>query len=340
MSGRGILDADMQTLVRWITQVWNWWLDELRGLLPARLRRSRRDDLPTLVFEGGRLAPAIARRGPGDGMPKPGHRVVIVVPSRLCLTRMIDRPLASDRDLQRMLAFEGETLLPFPAGTGIIAGRSAGATSPRRMRIELAGLPIMSAREIVEAALALGVRPVRVVLQEDCESPRTLDFAPAMRELGILSRVRTATPLIWALVGALVMLNIAVVIWRDVASVNRLERMVQDQQSAVLVAQTILRRTDQDRSFVSRSLALRAGHDALGGLAAASQALPEGAWLQRYVWDGSTVRLSGYKPAKTDVATALRRSGRFSDVRSMTDETEAAVAVGDPFDLTARIVRR
>jgi hypothetical protein len=332
MSGRGILDADMRTIGALIVRGWEWWLEELRGLVPSWLRPRQRDDFPRLLFENDALVPqgAVSMRG----------RVDVLVPARLCLIRTIERPMMSDRNLRRMLAFEGGTLLPFPGGTTIVAGRNVGVAAPGRIRIEMAGLPVATARSIADAADAVAARVVRVVVLEDGRRSAPLDFAPAMIEAGILARARSATPLIWALVGFLVALNIGAIVWRDVASVNRLEQITQDQQPAVLVAQKITRRAEQDRTLAVRTRVLRVQHDALGDLAMVSRTLPDGAWLQRYVWDGATLRLAGYKPPKVDVASALRHSGRFAEVRSMADETQAAVAVGDPFDVSARIVRR
>lgn len=335
MSGRGLLDADMRTIGALIARGWDWWLEELRGLVPTWLRGRRRDDLPKLLFVDDALVP----QGAPDSSLARGRAEVSLSP-RLCLMRTIERPMMSGRDLRRMLAFEGSTLLPFPGGTTIVAGRSVGLAGPGRMRIELAGLPVDTARRIANAAQSVAVWPVRVLLQESDPRLAALDFAPAMIDAGLMPRARTATPLVWALVGFLVALNLGAMVWRDAASVARLDQIVRDQQPAVLVAETITRRTQQDRALAIRTVALRAEHDALGDLALVSRTLPDGAWLQRYIWDGPTLRLAGYKPAKVDVAGPLRRSGRFIEVRSMADENQAAVAVGDPFDISARIVRR
>lgn len=339
MSGGGLLDADMRALMRGIEQAWAWWLEELRSLVPARFQSARRDNLPRLALDGDQLVPDIHGRGKIGHIPKQGARVSISIPRDLVLRRIIERPVMSERDLHRMLGFQGDTLLPFPAGTMIMAGRSVGVMAPGRMRIEVAGLRIDAARNIAAIAAAAGVRPARVAVHEDQPGSPPLDFQRAMRDAGIVSGSRSATPLLWALVGFLVALHIATMIWCDATSLARLEQVVQDQQPALSVAQTITRRAEQDRVLVAGSLRLRTEHDALGGLAAVSRILPDGAWLQRYVWDGATVRLTGYKPAKTDIATALRRSGRFSEVRSLSDETQATVTASEPFDLTARIVK-
>lgn len=341
MSGRGILDADMHMIGSWLVQGWRWWVGELRNLVPERLRRSRGDRLPRLIFAEDGLSPErgdekSARPGSWSGV-----RATIGLPRELCLTRYVERPTLNARDLQHMLTLEGDMLLPFPAGTMLVTGRALDfAGSSGRMRIEVAGLPLDTANEIAETVAATGVLAVHVVMQEPHGSLPPIDFAPSMRAAGLIPKPRNATPLVWSLVGFLVVLNLATLIWRDTASVARLEQIVREQQPAVAVAETIMRRTQRDQALVARSLASRRRHDALGALAAVSDALPDGAWLQRYVWDGPTLRLTGYRPARSDVGTALRRAGRFSEVRSMTDETQATVPAGDPFDISARIAPR
>lgn len=335
MNPRGLLDADMRTIGQWLLQGWQWWIDEIRGLAPARLRRARTSDAPRFVVRHDALVPV----SDGTRGATPGMRVTLVVAAAECLVRVITRPTLGERDMHRMVAFEADTLLPLPSGSVLLAVRSGGAAEePGKTRIRVAGLPIETAHAMLRAADAARVVPVAVILDESQPSP--LDFAPALRSAGLLARRRSATPLLWGLVAVLLLFNIIMAIWRDAARVAQLEQIVAEQQPAAGIAQAIARRGEQDRSLAARSLALRHTHDPLQVIAAVSDALPEGAWLQRFVWDGEGVRLTGYRPARADVATALRRSGRFAGVRAMGESSEAAVPAGEPFDLSARMGAR
>jgi hypothetical protein len=341
MSGRGILNADMQTLARWLSQGWHWWVDEIRGALPERLRSRPAERLPRLrLAEGGlRVEPGASRRA--WQRPGPGARVLVTVPATACLTRVIERPRVGDRDLQQMLVLEAETLFPFPADAIVIAARRIGDAPGGRALVAVAALPIEHAREV--AAAIAEARVVAVAVEIESSGDQALpppDFAPAMRRAGLLARRRSATPMLWTLVGFLALLNLATWIWRDMANVDRLEALVSEQQPAVAVAQVITRRAEGDGKLVARSLALRRGHDALRTLADVGQALPDGAWLQRYAWDGATVRLAGYRPAGADIVTALRRSGRFTQIHTESADTQATLPTGDPFDVSARVVAR
>jgi hypothetical protein len=337
MSARGILDMDMHTLGRGLLQGARWWVDEIRGVIPRRWRGLGGERLPRLAYRDGALAADGGRRS----RAAPGLRAAVVVPQALCLSRLIERPVVNERDLQRMLALEGETLLPFPAGTMLVAGRVLGpATEPGRIRIEVAGLPLDHARQIAAAIAEAGIVAARIERQSNGDPAPAIDFAPAMRATGLIAPPRRTAALLWALVAFLVGLNLAAWIWRDAAEIDRLNALVEAQRPAVAVAQRISRRIAQDRLAVTRTTALRQRNNALGGLAEISEALPPGAWLQRYVWDGETVRLAGYKPARADVAGALRRSGRFAEVRQLAEETQVEVPLGARFDLSARIERR
>lgn len=342
MSAKHILDADMTTISRWVSGGMRWWVGELEHLLPDRLRHARADGLARFRFVGRALSPLPnGRKAVRHDGPRLGERAAIFVPRDLCLARVVERPVLNDRDLQRMAAFEGEGLLPFASGAMIVAARRIGVTSdPAKMRVEVAGLPIDTARAIADAVLEAKAVAARVFVEDDDMAVPPIDFAPAMREAGLIAKPRSATSIIWAAVGCLVVINIGLFIWKDVQAVKRLEQVVAEQQPAVTVAQTITRRTQGDRALVAGALAKRRNHDALAGLAATSEALPEGAWLQRYVWDGATLKLTGYKPPRTDVAGELRRSGAFADVRALNDDIQAEVPAGEPFDIGARITNR
>lgn len=330
MAGRGILDADMATLGRWIADGVRWWIDELAGMVPARWRRQAGEGGARLVLAPDLAlpvdAPMFADRGPAT----------IVLPRARSLIRRIERPAVSDRDLPRMLAFEADALLPFPAAEALVAGRIAGAGSDAgRAIIEVAGLPRGDGAIVAERLAAAGVEPGRVVLEEPPGPLPPFDFAPAMRAAGLLPPHRQTARLVWAVVGFLFLLNIGLVIWRDVARVDRLEAIVAAQRPAVDAARRISGRIRADRTTVERTVALRRTRDPIAGMALVAGVLPPGAWLQRYEWSAAGVRLTGYRPRGADVVGALRRSQRFQSVKSASRETQPEVPAGQPFDLVA-----
>lgn len=338
---RGLLDADMRTLREGLGVGWHWWIDEIVAMLPPRLRRPSGDSWPRLIYRDDRLHPDIGVGSPPPS-PSPGMRATIVLPRDACLCREIERPRLNHRDLRRTLALDSDTLFPFLPGIALTTGQVIGpATETGRVKIEIAALPRERATRIAAAVSAAGIVAMRLEMCGPAGSAPPLDFAPAMRDAGLFAAPPNTRALLWASVGILLAVNLAVLIWRDAERVRHLELRVADQQSAVSVARAITRRIVADRAVMAKSIRLRRAHDALGDLALVSAALPVGAWLHRYAWDGETVRLSGYRPAGGDVTRALRRTGRFADVQA-SGEVQVMPAMpttGEPFDLSARVSR-
>lgn len=325
MSGRGLLDADMATLGRMAADGWRWWTAELAAMVPPAWRGGAR--YPRYWLRGG----ALVREGAGGGGA--GTRVTILLPDDVVLARSIERPAANARDLRAMLTIEGERLMPFGAEGGLVAGRAIGpGRAPGQMRVAVAGLPIETARTIGAALAADRLVAARVLVADSA-----VDFAPALEAAGLLPRSRSAAPLLWAVVGFLLLLLLAATIWRDQARVERLRGLVEAQQPAMTIAQQIGRRADAARRVAATVVAERQRHDVLGALALTEQALPEHAWLQHLVWDGADVRLTGYRPTGSDVAASLRATRRFRQVQSNGDDAQNPVTGAAAFDLTARV---
>lgn len=323
MSGRGILDADMTTVGGWIRDGFRWWIDELAGMVPPAWRR---------LGSSGRLARFDGTRLSGGA---PGVQVAISLAPELCLVRTIDRASMSDRDLAAMLAIDADRIMPMPAETIVVAGRVAarGATS---MTARVAALPREKAIALASAIAAAGAIPTRVFL-EDGKHSETIEFLPALRAAGLLARRRGMARIWWAAVAFLFVFNVALLVWRDSARVQRLKDVVEAQRPAVSASRMIAARVASGQRVARASLAQRRAHDPLWVLGQVSSALPPGAWVQRFGWDGETLKLAGYRPRNANVLTALRAAPGFSEVRNSSSDTVAEIPAGQPFDVTARI---
>ena len=77
-------------------------------------------------------------------------------------------------------------------------------------------------------------------------------------------------------------------------------------------------------------------HDPLSILALTTEALPEGAWVQRYAWTPETLRLTGYKHQQRHPARAARHRPLRLDFRPAYRST-AESGGGQPFDVTATL---
>ena len=323
MELKSLLDADMATIAGWIRSGFAWWTDELRALLPARF--TRRSAVFPAWFDYAGPGELVRR---GEGSPQ----AVLIAPE-LCLVREVELPPLGQRDLERLVRLDADRIMPIPADRLVLAAR---ADPAERSRVTVAALPLDSARALLDELAATGLQPGCIALASEAhEGVAAVDFTWALADAGLMARQRSAAAGWWALVAFLFVLNVGLLVWRDTQSVTRLQDLVDSQTPAVTSARTIAKRIAATERQALELANLRRRQDALAVLAAATAALPPGAWVQRYAWDGGTLRLSGYKRAGVDVVGALRKSPRLADVRAGNSGEVAEVQGGQPFDVTA-----
>lgn len=337
MSGNSVLNADMATVASWLRQAVRWWLDTVAGMLPASLRGDGRSSGPLARFDGDAVTMIRGKAGTAD-RPWPAD---IALPAERCLIRERTLPVMSQRDLDGFVAIEQERLFPFADGSLLFASRIAHrAADQGGMTVELAAVPRDLAVAAANAARAAGVMPRRIgIAPADPGGALRFDVAPALRSEGLLPPPSNARAIWWSIVAALILLNIGIAIGRDRQSVDQLREVVAGQQPAISVYRAIAGRSARLERVAATTVARRQQQDALGDLATASAALPDGAWVQRYEWDGRTLRLSGYVRPPLDVVAALGSAPRFSNVRAGNGDVQAELPVGEPFDIIADLGR-
>lgn len=338
--GNGILNADMATLGRWARTGFRWWWDELAAMVPAGWRGTGRRQGPIALFRPG--TPLHLHRGNGmvEELPSGGkdRPLDVAIPASLSLQRDISVPVMNQSDLRSYMALEADRLLPLGADALLVDALPVERNGDGRMTVRIAALDRRVAEEAVDAARLAGVQPTTIGLSDDADPSQTrFDFAPALRAEGLLPRRSAHRQIWWALVGFAFLTNILLLIWRDQQDVARIEALVNEQQPAVSVYRAMAGRTQRTATLAEATVQQRRDHNALADLAAATMALPDAAWVQRYAWDGRTLRLSGYMHPVIDVMAALRRERRFVNVRSTSGDVPADIPVGRPFDVTTDI---
>jgi hypothetical protein len=322
-----ILDADMRTIGGWIADATRWWLAELGDLLPRNWKL------------GTAARTAIVPYDPDSGLFDAEETLEgksVVVPVSLCLNRRVEQPAMNDRDLAAMIALEADRLMPLGGSGMIVAGRSLERDRDRgTMIVEVAGLARPAAELLCTRIAALGGTPRSVLVGEPIAGePAPVDVLPALHRANLLAAAPGAARW-WLAVAALFVLNVGVLIWRDVAATDGLADVVAAQQPAVDAARRIRGRIAATDRIATRTLALRDAGEPLAVLARVGAALPPGVWLQRYGWERNGLRLAGYRPAKADVTGALRSAG-LASVRYEDNAAAGDNPLGQPFELTAR----
>ncbi len=336
-----VLDMDMAGLGAALRSGWDWWTDELARMVPERWQAraptlsgpvAEADASGQIWLDGAALEPVAedARR----------RLLPLVLPANAVMTARPLLPRLASRDLARIVALDLDRLLPFPPGTAIAAARAlpeAGEPGQGKIPTLVAGMPLARAEALVESARAAGVEPLGLIWQSPDDAQLTLDLLPALVASGRITPRRDTRPFWWGLVAALFIANVGVMIGRDVAATNAFEAEVAEQQATSTAARAIAARIGRETTARRTLVAERAAHDPLSLLALTAGALPEGAWLQRYVWTPESLRLTGYKAPGSDIQSALRRTGRFSSLQTSVSDPTAEGGGGQPFDITAAL---
>ena len=337
MKADTILNADMATLAGWLREGWRWWLDELSAMVPPSWRGNRREAGPLAYYQAnGTIEILRGKQGSAD-QPCCTN---LAVPASLALMRQVDLPAMSKADMRQYLSLEAGRLFPLSDASLIVdaeAGRREAGASVLAMRV--AALHRETILQALAAAQAAGLSPRRIALVDAAVPERlAFDFAPQLRNEGVLPPLSQQPLLWWSLVCFAFLLNIGLLVWRDQQSVARLQAAVDAQAPAVTVYRAIAGRSASIEQAARTTVARRAQQNALGDLAAATFALPDSAWVQRYDWDGRALRIAGYLRPPTDVVAALGKNGRFTNVRTSAADVQADIPIGQPFDISADIV--
>jgi general secretion pathway protein L len=177
----GLVRSSMSALL-------SWWLAELAGMLPRRLKqiglRERRQVVlllnpgQTVVLErtGDRArVVGAASADPDDRggelaalLHRVNHRrqpVTICLSGELGLRKFISLPLAARDDLEQLLRFEMDRLTPFRAEEVYFAHRIIDTDTPnRRIMVELAAAPRSIVEDALKTARTVGAVAARVEL--------------------------------------------------------------------------------------------------------------------------------------------------------------------------------
>lgn len=329
MTGRGILDADMRTVGGWIADGARWWVGELGAMVPPRMAQMLRPaaDLISYIPEDAAFSQA-----PPRGKPWTVH-----LPDGLALVRQVELPSLAPRALDAMVRLEADRLMPFPSGGPVVIAASPQPASiaGSRQLTTVAGLLPDAALALADTISREPTGPLAVLAP--LPGGGEMDLLPAIARAGLLPDEAGRARLWWLIVAALFALNLALIMWRDMAAVDRLEDAIEQQQPALAIARRITGRIRADSVLAGSVAAQRAKAEPLALMGRVAAALPTGVWLQRWGWQDGTLHLAGMRPPTSDVAGALRKAGfvtvRYADSAGDSGADAASTPLGVPFDV-------
>jgi hypothetical protein len=335
-----VLNSDLGTILRGLRRGFDWWIDELATLVPQSVQSWSTRTQILLLFDGSNgLETADGSPVNVAGGEPISSDATVLLGQGQALTRTVTTPAMTRSELERMLTLNAERYFPLPGNSVLIASKIRPDVAEDGTRTsDLAAITLSQAGALAHVLQRADVRPraVRLALGKHLPDPH-FDFLPAMQAAGLMANPRKDYRMWWILVGALAALNGATLIWRDAAAVERWQTLVDAQRPAVSVAQRIVARMRVTGEIAQRASIRRRRHDPLAALALTTAAIPDGAWVQRYSWDGMTLRLTGYRSRETDVGGALRTVPGFANVKSAQTDSISETATGQPFDLVAEI---
>ncbi len=333
------LDLDMSTLGAGVRGFWRWWTDELAALLPQRWRNAQARLGGTVLVWRGAATGFSGLAGAAPVAAAPGAPVTVLVDAALVLERRCPLPVARADDLRRLVALDIDRLSPFSADDAWADVVAEGAAPVEGMvAAHIAFLPKSVATDLAGAVADRALRPLAVGLLAPDGATRRFDFLPAMQAAGLLPRGSSARGWWWGAVALLFALNLGLFIYRDVASVARVQALVEAQRPAAAIARRLAASVAREDAARAGLWSRRRGGDPLGTLALIAHALPPGAWIERLSISGSAVRFSGYKQPEVDVLRPLRATGRLSGLRTATSDVAADTGTGQPFDISGERV--
>jgi general secretion pathway protein L len=341
MTLQDLLNADVNSIGPAIRRGLAWWGRELNELLPPSLRERRRRTAKWLAQMSGDGVIRLWRDGVPAGETEAVQVAVrpadLIAPDGAVLVHELDLPRLSGADLHRLMALNMDRYTPFTADLvyfdTVVIDRPADSA---KQRVRLGVLSRDRGRALLDRASAAGLKVLRLGVGVGPEA-RTLEFdfmrAIRLEEGGDpTSRRRTY---LWFTCAALVAINVAIAVGRDMNDVGQLQRLVDAQQPTVILAMRLRKTVESERGRRLALLTQRSVHEPLRILDAATRALPAGAWVQRLEWNGRAVRLVGFKPASFDVLTAVQGPA-LSNPRSLLSDMPPKTPSGqEPFDIMA-----
>jgi general secretion pathway protein L len=304
-----------------------WWARQMRALVPPRLLPNA-DRMAALVATMGRRNITISLRNgvretalgayhpDADSLVsaiaevrrRPRHVVIRPEPGTL-LERLVDLPLAAERDLDRVIGYEMDRLTPFAVSDvvwhAVLAKRNV---AQRRLSVRLSLVPRSTLQPCLDLLRRAGLEPAWVEARATDGTLRRIALVPSHAAPG---RHRIVT----AMTVAVAAFAVAAVVTPFVT--QQLARATTERAIAALapkIAQVeALRQRVAANAVETGALTAEQSHvgDALQVLAAVTDIVPDDSYLTELTLHQGRLGLSGQSPAAARLILALSTDPAF-----------------------------
>lgn len=335
MNFKDLLNTDHEAIIQWLLHAFRWWVDELMGMAPPEWR----DRLLKRNFAIAELTDRgiLYRKQSGEALAtKPRGSVKLLIPAGEVLTREADLPIMPASDLKRMVALDLDRLTPFRAEQVLFDMEVVSRDEERgRQQVVIGVVPRGAAVKAVEQARSNDLEPAFIGVAPRSGQRWNLNFLPALRETQGGTGARRRAVYWWVAASVLLVFNLFMLNYRDTSRTSQLRESVESQQGPVSVAMRLRDKVQKEAARRADLLKQQKQSAPLPVLDAVSQALPDGAWVERFEWNGKTVHIRGFRKEMPNMLAKIEASPQLRNARSLTADPHAAMSATGSFDLSA-----
>jgi general secretion pathway protein L len=338
--------------------VLTWWLGELAGFVPKRLRRGNlvvvlgsaeislchetSGEMRTMARidrQTSKLHQEVAAALGRAGLSWRRLAVCLRLPAESALRDTIRLPLAAEGNLREVVSFELDRHTPFNAAEVYFAHRLVSRDArARRLQVELTVVP----RGLVEAALAscreLGIAPDRVEIEgASAELPamalRPHDDRPVVRSAGWRANLALAT-LAAALAGIAIYLPHWAVELRRETLASQLAEVKKTSAEVARVEGEIDGLREDGTFLVNRKRKPNVSRI----LAEVTRVMSDETWLVEFQLSAAEVQLAGFSASASDLIGFLEQTPIFRNTAFRSPVTQDPASRRERFHIAARVV--
>lgn len=348
-----------------------WWFDQLKSMLPERLKHLLIPDVAELMLEltGSHLVlrrrdrAAITELGAVDideldpestqaalrplldGQQLDRMRVCLRLPTERALRKIVDLPAAAEENLRQVLAFEMDRLTPFPADAVHYDVRVVDRDDQtKRIRAELMVLPRASVDPSIATLRRIGLEPDAVALPRRTEETNR---AAAPWRLPLATNGNASRKFIGRAAAGLSLLALFLVgasVWlafeRQRSLVERLDREVaaarKDAEEGRALQEEIDRLSGEGSFIIDKKRQRPAAVEVLSEL---TKSLPDDNWLYRLRLLDQELQIFGYSQNASALIGTLENSGLFGNAQFRAPLTRDQRVEAEQFHIAFRVER-
>ncbi len=346
---------------RAVEAFWSWWIGELRGMLPPRVRRILMPRAQRLYLELDGTDLVISRGttqnmleltrypldqadnrpstlSPEDEIHRQARELVLCLPEDKVLVKSLSLPLAAEENLREVLSFEMDRQTPFKADQVYydfsVVSRS---TAERTLTVSL----VLATRRMLDELLSrldgLGLRPDLVTT--DCKQGTgfaAVNLLPAEKRQRKAITPRLVNLALGTLAVLLLIGAVALPLWDKRQKIQALEPLLETASAKAGEAHRLRKEVDQlsaNSQFLTDKK--QASLPVLQIMDELTRILPDDTWITRLDIKGSEVQIQGQSSSAAALIPLIESSSILQNPSFRSPVTQIPRSDVERFHLSA-----